>query len=65
MTIHSISTKRATRSAEARVAAQDWGALVGDLNSYGSAVMPALLPPRNAPKSPRSIRMRNISAAMW
>ena len=45
MTIHSITAKRATRSAEARVAAQDRGALVGDLNSYGSAVMPALLSP--------------------
>lgn len=45
MTIHSITAKRATRSTEARVAAQDWGALVGDLNSYGCAVMPALLSP--------------------
>ena len=43
MTIHSISTKRATRSAEARVAAQDWGALASELDAYGSAVMPALL----------------------
>lgn len=45
MTIHSITAKRATRSAEARVAAQDWSALIGELNSYGSAVMPALLSP--------------------
>lgn len=45
MTIHSLATKRATRSAEARVAAQDWSALIGELNSYGSAVMPALLSP--------------------
>ncbi len=45
MTIHSISIKRATRSAEARVAAQDWATLVGELNSHGSAVMLALLSP--------------------
>ena len=45
MTIHSITAKRATRSAEARMAAQDWSALIGELNSYGSAVMPALLSP--------------------
>lgn len=45
MTIHSITAKRATRSDEARVAARDWSALVGDLNSCGSAVMPALLSP--------------------
>lgn len=43
MTVHSLTTKRATRSAEARVAAQDWGALASELNAYGSAVMPALL----------------------
>jgi hypothetical protein len=46
MTVHSLTTQRATRSAEARVAAQDWGALVSELNSYGSAVMPALLSPQ-------------------
>ncbi|MGX5842454.1 2OG-Fe(II) oxygenase [Mesorhizobium sp. ArgA1] len=45
MTIHSLNTKRATRSAEARVDAQDWCALVGELNSRGCAVMPALLSP--------------------
>ncbi len=45
MTIHSISIKRATRSAEARVAAHDWATLAGELNSHGSAVMPALLSP--------------------
>src|SRR5882757_9254464 len=46
MTIHSISAKRATHSAEARVAAQDWHALVSELNAHGSAVMPALLSPQ-------------------
>ncbi|MGX5850294.1 2OG-Fe(II) oxygenase [Mesorhizobium sp. PL10] len=45
MTIHSLNTKRATRSAEARVDAQDWSALIGELNSHGCAVMPALLSP--------------------
>jgi hypothetical protein len=45
MTVHSLTTKRATRSAEARVAAQDWRGLVSELNAYGSAVMPALLTP--------------------
>src|SRR3954462_15331090 len=45
MTIHSISTKRAAHSAEARVAAQDWSALIGELNSHGSTVVPALLSP--------------------
>ncbi|MES0072092.1 2OG-Fe(II) oxygenase [Mesorhizobium sp. M0058] len=45
MTIHSISTKRAAHSAEARIAAQDWSALIGELNSHGSTVMPALLSP--------------------
>ena len=46
MTVHSLTTQRAARSAEARVAAQDWGALASELNSYGSAVMPALLSPQ-------------------
>lgn len=46
MTVHSLTTQRVTRSAEARVAAQDWRALVAELNSYGSAVMPALLSPQ-------------------
>ena len=45
MTVHSLTTQRAAHSAKARVAAQDWGALVSELNSYGSAVMPALLSP--------------------
>jgi hypothetical protein len=45
MTIHSLSTKRASRSAESRVAAQDWRALVSDLNVHGCAVMEKLLSP--------------------
>ncbi|WP_434722022.1 2OG-Fe(II) oxygenase [Mesorhizobium sp. RIZ17] len=43
MTIHSLNTKRASRSAESRVAAQDWRALVSDLNAQGCAVMPGLM----------------------
>lgn len=43
MTIHSLNTKRASRSAESRVAAQDWRALVSDLNAHGCGVMPGLL----------------------
>ncbi|TPN97202.1 2OG-Fe(II) oxygenase [Mesorhizobium sp. B1-1-5] len=43
MTIHSLNTRRAGRSAESRVAAQDWRALVSDLNARGCAVMPGLL----------------------
>ncbi|MDX8454563.1 2OG-Fe(II) oxygenase [Mesorhizobium sp. VK9D] len=43
MTIHSLNTKRASRSAESRVAAQDWRALASDLNAHGCAVMPGLL----------------------
>ncbi|RWX66084.1 proline hydroxylase [Mesorhizobium sp. M4B.F.Ca.ET.089.01.1.1] len=43
MTIHSISSHRKIRSAEARVAAQDWRTLTGELNAHGCAVMPALL----------------------
>jgi hypothetical protein len=46
MTVHSLTTRRATRSAEARVAAQDWGALASELDAYGAAVMPALLSPQ-------------------
>lgn len=45
MTVHSLSTKRASRSAESRVAAQDWRALVSDLNVHGCAVMEKLLSP--------------------
>ncbi|TIU43330.1 MAG: proline hydroxylase, partial [Mesorhizobium sp.] len=43
MTVHSLNTKRASRSAESRVAAQDWRALVSELNMQGCAVMPGLL----------------------
>jgi len=43
MTIYSLNTKRASRSAESRVAAQDWRALVSDLNAQGCAVMPGLM----------------------
>ncbi|WP_224543982.1 2OG-Fe(II) oxygenase [Mesorhizobium sp. CA16] len=43
MTIHSLNTKRASRSAESRVAAQDWRALVSDLNAHGCAVLPGML----------------------
>lgn len=45
MTVHSLSTKRASRSAESRVAAQDWRALVSDLNVHGCVVMEKLLSP--------------------
>ncbi|TIW29769.1 MAG: proline hydroxylase, partial [Mesorhizobium sp.] len=45
MTIHSISAKRASRSAETRVEAQDWPALVSELNAHGCAVMKNLLAP--------------------
>ncbi|MGX8008474.1 2OG-Fe(II) oxygenase [Mesorhizobium sp. ORM8.1] len=43
MTIHSVTTKRASQSAESRIAAQNWHALVSDLNAHGCAVMPGLL----------------------
>jgi len=43
MTIHSLTTKRASRSAESRVAAHDWRGIVSDLNAHGCAVMPGLL----------------------
>jgi len=45
MTVHSISAKRAARSAEARVAEQDWRTLTGELNAHGCAVMSGLLAP--------------------
>ncbi|MDX8540931.1 2OG-Fe(II) oxygenase [Mesorhizobium abyssinicae] len=45
MTIHSISSHREIRSAQARVADQDWRTLTGELNAHGCAVMPALLAP--------------------
>ncbi|WP_192181447.1 2OG-Fe(II) oxygenase [Mesorhizobium amorphae] len=45
MTIHSISARRANRSAEARVADQDWSELAGELNNHGCAVMEKLLSP--------------------
>jgi hypothetical protein len=45
MTIHSISAKRAARSAQAQVADYDWRALVSELNANGCAVMEKLLSP--------------------
>ncbi|CAN7655551.1 2OG-Fe(II) oxygenase [Mesorhizobium sp. LjNodule214] len=45
MTIHSISAKRTTRSAEARVRDQDWHELASELNNHGCAVMEKLLSP--------------------
>ncbi|MBN9548267.1 MAG: 2OG-Fe(II) oxygenase [Alphaproteobacteria bacterium] len=45
MTIHSISAKRAARSAQTRVADYDWRALVSELNTHGCAVMAKLLSP--------------------
>ncbi|RJT29646.1 proline hydroxylase [Mesorhizobium waimense] len=45
MTIHSISARRAVRSAEARVADQDWSELASELNGHGCAVMEKLLSP--------------------
>jgi hypothetical protein len=45
MTVHSISAKRAARSAEARIADQDWRTLTGELNAHGCAVMENLLAP--------------------
>ncbi|TIX95137.1 MAG: proline hydroxylase, partial [Mesorhizobium sp.] len=38
MTIHSISSHRKIRSAQARVADQDWRTLTGELNAHGCAV---------------------------
>lgn len=43
MTIHSLNTERAGRSAESRVSAQDWRSLVSELNAQGCTVMPGLL----------------------
>ena len=40
-----ISSAPAVTSAEARVAAYDWQALAGELDSYGCAVLPKLLWP--------------------
>jgi len=40
-----IDRASAANSAEARVAAFDWGALTGELDSYGCAVLPKLLSP--------------------
>jgi hypothetical protein len=40
-----ISQASAVQSAEARVAAYDWQALAGELDSYGCAVLPKLLSP--------------------
>lgn len=41
-----ISPTPAVPSAEARVAAHDWQALAGELDSYGCAVLPNLLSPK-------------------
>ena len=38
-----MSSAPAVTSAEARVAAYDWEALAGELDSYGCAVLPKLL----------------------
>ncbi|MEZ2329589.1 2OG-Fe(II) oxygenase [Mesorhizobium sp. RCC_202] len=43
MTIHSLTAKRANQFAESRVEAQNWRALVSDVNAHGCAVMPSLL----------------------
>src|SRR5258707_9616141 len=40
-----ISSASAVTSAELRVAAYDWQALAGELDSYGCAVLPKLLSP--------------------
>ena len=45
MTIHSISARRANRSAEVRVGDQDWSELASELNNHGCAVMEKLLSP--------------------
>ena len=45
MTIHSISSKAAVRSAQTRVAGYDWDALAGELDGYGCAVLEKLLSP--------------------
>ncbi|CCV08179.1 conserved hypothetical protein [Mesorhizobium metallidurans STM 2683] len=45
MTIHSIGSKAAVRSAEARVAGYDWEMLAGELSNYGCAVTEKLLTP--------------------
>ncbi|RWP70816.1 MAG: hypothetical protein EOR91_31965, partial [Mesorhizobium sp.] len=46
MTIHSIGSRAAVRSAETRVAAYDWQALAGEMSGYGCAVMEKLLTPQ-------------------
>ena len=46
MTIHSIGSKAAVRSAEARVAGYDWQALAEEMSGYGCAVMEKLLTPQ-------------------
>jgi hypothetical protein len=43
MTVHSLTTKRISQPAESRIAAQNWHALVSDLNAHGCAVMPGLM----------------------
>ncbi|TGQ31286.1 2OG-Fe(II) oxygenase [Mesorhizobium sp. M00.F.Ca.ET.216.01.1.1] len=45
MTIHSIGSKAAVKSAEARLAGHDWQALAGELSGYGCAAMEKLLTP--------------------
>ncbi|TIS53612.1 2OG-Fe(II) oxygenase [Mesorhizobium sp.] len=47
MTIHSIGSKAAVKSAEVRVAGYDWQALAGELSGYGCAVMEKLLTPED------------------
>lgn len=46
MTIHSIDSKAAVRSAQARVAGYDWEMLAGELSGYGCAVLEKLLTPQ-------------------
>jgi hypothetical protein len=40
-----MSSRSAVNAAEARVAAQDWQTITGDLDKYGCAVLPRLLSP--------------------
>src|SRR3954468_16675344 len=52
-------------SAAARIAAYDWQALAGELDSWGSAVLPKLLSPQECSDLAALIPRSGISAAMW
>ena len=52
------SSWRQDKSSEARVAAYDWRALAGELDTYGCAVLPKLLVVRGVPHHRGSLRRR-------